>query len=116
MSRAKPAKPASRRKSAPGKAGGLANASGIMGALAHTETSEATTRRTRAAKKKPKPRTREGKKGLVLYVLPEVTVALRKLALEQGSDVQTLGREALELLFAAYKTPLPPVSPEAQHR
>jgi hypothetical protein len=59
------------------------------------------------ANPKPKPKTREGKKGLVLYVPPEVTLALRKLALENGSDVQRMGWRALELLFAAYGRPLP---------
>lgn len=48
---------------------------------------------------KPKPRTRRDKKGLVLYVDPEVTVALRRLSLDTGSSVQALGIAALNLLF-----------------
>lgn len=48
---------------------------------------------------KPKPKTRQGKRGLVLYVDPKVTVALRKLALDEGKSVQQLGMDALTLLF-----------------
>lgn len=51
---------------------------------------------------KAKPKTRINKKGLVLYVEPEVTIALRRLALDTGSSVQALGAEALDLLFAKH--------------
>jgi hypothetical protein len=61
--------------------------------------------------KKAKPATRLGKKGLVLYVEPEVTLALRQLALAHNTDVQTMGREALALLFARYERALPAVAP-----
>lgn len=48
---------------------------------------------------KPKPKSRANKKGLVLYVEPEVTVALRRLALDTGLSVQVLGMDGLNLLF-----------------
>jgi hypothetical protein len=48
---------------------------------------------------KPTPRTRRNKKGLLLYVEPAVTIALRRLALDTGASVQTLGMAALNLLF-----------------
>ena len=53
--------------------------------------------------KKPKARTREGKKGLVLYLEPVMLLELRTLAARHGTDVQSLGLEALGLLFARYK-------------
>ena len=86
------------------KGGGLAAAAAAMKEAARDEDLHVPRRKSKAAKK---PKTRAGKKGLVLYVLPEVTVALRKLALENGSDVQSMGWRALELLFAEYKTALP---------
>jgi hypothetical protein len=55
-----------------------------------------------AAPQKPAPSTRRNKKGLVLYVDPAVTVALRRLALDRGTSVQALGLAALEMLFAAH--------------
>lgn len=85
--------------------GGLAAASAAMGEVALSEVHNVS-----AAKSKPqsaKPKSREGKKGLVLYVPPEVTLALRKLALEHNSDVQRMGWQALELLFAEYGAALP---------
>ena len=90
------------------KAGGLAAAAAAMRQAAQDEDMTPPRRRAKPAKSKPK--TRAGKKGLVLYVLPEVTVALRKLAVENDSDVQSMGRRALELLFAEFKTPLPGAS------
>lgn len=57
--------------------------------------------------KKPKAATREGKTGVVLYVWPEVAAALRRLAALHDTDVQTLGRQALVLLFAEYGETLP---------
>ena len=105
MSKTKQTKaPQSRARQSP-RASGLAAASAAMEEVARAEVSDA--RKVKLKTSKPKPKTRAGKKGLVLYVLPEVTLALRKLALEQGSDVQQLGWRALELLFAEYKTPLP---------
>jgi hypothetical protein len=85
--------------------GTLSTAAAAM--VAAAEAQELTQKSQGRPPTKPKPRTREGKKGLVLYVEPEITVAIRQLALAQGTDVQSLGREALTLLFATYGTPLP---------
>ncbi len=57
--------------------------------------------------KKPKASTRVGKKGLVLYVDPEVTKALRRLAALNNTDQQTLGLRGLELLFKEHGMRLP---------
>jgi hypothetical protein len=54
---------------------------------------------------KPKPKTRRDKKGLVLYVDPAVTVALRRLSLDTGASVQDLGMIALNLLFREHGQP-----------
>jgi hypothetical protein len=54
---------------------------------------------------KPKPKTRRDKKGLVLYVDPAVTVALRRLSLDTGASVQALGMIALNLLFTEHGQP-----------
>ena len=90
------------------KRGGLASASAAMGEAAREEAAEEKRSRTgRAKAKKTKPGTRVGKKGLVLYVHPEVPLALRKLALDNNTDVQQMGRRALELLFAEYGKSLP---------
>lgn len=93
---------------------GLAAASRAMGKAARDDAAAAERpkllrgpNRTDTAASKPKPATRQGKKGLVLYVDPEVTLALRLLALEHKSDVQKMGRQALELLFAEYGKALP---------
>lgn len=63
-----------------------------------------------ATPKRQRASTRVGKKGLVLYVAPEVTVALRRLALDQNSDVQQMGLKALQLLFTHYGATLPAAS------
>jgi hypothetical protein len=55
--------------------------------------------RAKGKSAKAKPRTRRDKKGLVLYVDPRVTVALRRLSLDTGASVQELGMDALNLLF-----------------
>lgn len=65
---------------------------------------------------KPKPRTREGKKGLVIYVDPEVTVALRKLAANHDTDQQTLALKGLELLFKEYGMTMPRSAAKAAAR
>jgi hypothetical protein len=118
MKRPKPEKPASPKAKAQPKSAaqpatgraqrrqrGLASASSAMGEAARDE--DARQPRSRTGKGKPQPSTRVGKKGLVLYVLPEITRALRKLAAENDTDVQSMGRRALELLFAEYGRPLP---------
>jgi hypothetical protein len=87
---------------------GLATASSAMGEAAREEEAQQAKSRPRKAKAaKPQPSTRVGKKGLVLYVKPEITLALRRLALDNNSDVQRMGHRALELLFAEYGKPLP---------
>jgi hypothetical protein len=65
-----------------------------------------------SARPKPKPKTRRNKKGLVLYVDPAVTVALRRLALDTGTSVQSLGMTALNLLFAQHGQPPFPLDGE----
>ena len=98
--------PASQRRA--GKRRGLATASAAMREAAKEEAAAETHSKARRSKaKKPKPRTRAGKKGLVLYIQPEVSLALRRLALDHNSDVQQMGRRALELLFAEYGRSLP---------
>lgn len=80
---------------------------------------EVTRTRSRSGKSsaaKPKPATRVGKKGLVLYVRPEITLALRKLALDNNCDVQRMGHRALELLFAEYGRSLPGAGAEASKK
>ncbi len=85
---------------------GLASASVAMGEAAAEE--EARHPKAKAVKSKPKkPKTREGKKGLVLYIEPDGVLALRRLALDNDSDVQRMGRRALELLFAEYGRAFP---------
>lgn len=54
---------------------------------------------------KPAVATRRNKKGLVLYVDPAISIALRRLALDTGESVQELGLNALNLLFAAHGRP-----------
>jgi hypothetical protein len=114
MSRDRKPKPASKPQQSSKKQRGLARASAAMDEAAREE--EAAQARSKPRKdkaKKPKPSTRAGKKGLVLYVQPEVTLALRKLALDNNSDVQRMGRRALELLFASYGKSLPGAPVEA---
>ena len=56
---------------------------------------------------------RKGKKGVLIYVLPEMSQQLRQLALDEDSTVQALGHEAFARLIvqrrrraAAHRTPL----------
>lgn len=93
---------------------GLASASQAMGEAAIVESAPlaiavppAKPPKQAAKPKAKKPKTREGKKGLVLYVEPEWVLALRRLALDLDSDVQRMGRRALELLFAEHGRALP---------
>jgi hypothetical protein len=62
-------------------------------------------RKAEGRPKTAKPRTRQDKKGLVLYVDPAVTVALRRLSLDTGVSVQALGMAALNLLFQQHDRP-----------
>ena len=52
--------------------------------------------RRRAQPRSSRPRSREGKKGVLIYVLPAMS---RQLALDEDSTVQALGHEALENLL-----------------
>ena len=67
---------------------------------------------TQAVKAKAKhrnpPATRVGRKGIVIYVEPEVAAAIHRLAgaFENGT-VQALGEQAFKLLFAKYREPWP---------
>lgn len=61
-----------------------------------------------AKPQKPRPATRRNKKGLVLYVDPEVSLALRRLALDTGETVQSLGLRALALLFERHGIAMEP--------
>jgi hypothetical protein len=61
------------------------------------------------AKRQRKPaRTRVGRKGIVIYVDPEVAVAIHRLAAAfENGTVQALGEHAFRLLFAKYREPWP---------
>ena len=92
---AKPA--AAKPTAAPGPRGGrLTKATAAM-VDAHAQIA--------SVRPKPKPKTRRDKKGLVLYVEPAVTVALRRLSLDTGASVQALGMIALNLLFRQHGQP-----------
>jgi hypothetical protein len=95
---ATPAKPAAvKPASAPALRGGrLTKATAAM-VDAHAQIA--------SVRRKPKPKTRRDKKGLVLYVEPAVTVALRRLSLDTGASVQALGMMALNLLFRQHGQP-----------
>ncbi|MBL8564496.1 MAG: hypothetical protein JNM89_02125 [Hyphomicrobiaceae bacterium] len=84
----------------------LVHASVAMGQAADEEDARHPKAKSTTSKPK-KPKTREGKKGLVLYIEPEGVLALRRLALDNDSDVQRMGRRALELLFAEYGRAFP---------
>ena len=45
---------------------------------------------------------RHGKKGVVIYVDPEVAKLLRRMALDRGRSLQSLGEEAINDLFQKY--------------
>lgn len=48
------------------------------------------------------PPSRQGKKGVVFHVDPEIAKRLKMLAVEQDTTIEALGIEALGLLFARY--------------
>ena len=54
-------------------------------------------RRFRA--RRARPSSREGKKGVLIYVSPGLSRELRQLALDEDSTVQALGHEALDSLL-----------------
>ena len=45
---------------------------------------------------------RQGKKGIVIYVEPEAAKKLRQMALDRGRSLQSLGQEAINGLFEKY--------------
>lgn len=103
------AQPQAKRR-APGQLADMAAA--INGAISE-ERSDARAATPAGDGRKPKASTRVGKKGLVLYVDPDVTVALRRLAALNNTDQQTLGLRALELLFQEHGMRLPGVGGKA---
>ncbi len=101
--KAQPSKTPTARKAKPARAAKAASSfAAVADAINDQKAREAATPARRA---RPQPRTRQNKKGLVLYVDPAVTVQLRRLALDTGSSVQELGLEALNALFRRYKLP-----------
>lgn len=89
-----PAPRRTRAKVAPSPEGPLTRLAAVLNDQVTHEAS------ARPAKKLPA--TRRNKKGLVLYVAPEVSRALRRLSLDTGESVQSLGLRALDLLFAQH--------------
>ena len=53
------------------------------------------------------PATRAGRKGIVIYVEPDVADAIRRLAAEFNTTVQALGTTAFELLLDKFGEPRP---------
>lgn len=60
---------------------------------------------TRGGRKPPA--TRAGRKGIVIYVEPDMADAIRRLAAEFNTTVQALGVTAFELLFDKFGEPRP---------
>ena len=50
------------------------------------------------------PTSRQGKKGVVFHVDPEIAKRLKMLAVEHDTTIEALGIEALGLLFERYAT------------
>ena len=48
------------------------------------------------------PPSRQGKKGVLLHVDPEIAKRLKLLSVEQDTTIEALGTEALGLLFERY--------------
>lgn len=60
-----------------------------------------------ASRGRKPPATRAGRKGIVIYVEPDVADAIRRLAAEFNTTVQALGITAFELLLAKLGEPRP---------
>ncbi|MGO9719240.1 MAG: ribbon-helix-helix domain-containing protein [Methylocella sp.] len=56
-----------------------------------------------SAKSKTRPPSREGKRVLSVYLTPEAWKQLRMLSLNLESSTQTLGEEAINLLFEKHR-------------
>jgi hypothetical protein len=64
--------------------------------------------KAKAKKRRNPPSTRVGRKGIVIYVDPEVAAAMHRLAAAfENGTVQALGEHAFRLLFAKYREPWP---------
>lgn len=59
--------------------------------------------KTSAAPSKARPPSREGKRVLSIYLKPEAWKQLRMLSVNLESPTQTLGEEAINLLFEKYR-------------
>lgn len=104
--------PASGRPAAPRKRGKVASTD-TKGPLTRVAAAlnDQVTHDAIAKPQKTQPATRRNKKGLVLYVDPEVGLALRRLALDTGETVQSLGLRALALLFERHGIATEPWGP-----
>jgi len=60
-----------------------------------------------AGRKRNPPTTRAGRKGIVIYVDQDVAAAIRRLATEMNTTVQTLGTTAFDLLLEKFGEPRP---------
>jgi hypothetical protein len=58
-----------------------------------------------ASRQRKPPATREGRKGIVIYVDQEVAAAIRRLASELNTTVQNLGTTAFDLLLEKFGEP-----------
>jgi hypothetical protein len=74
----------------------------LASAKVNRSVTAADARKIKQTSQKAVPKTRADKKGLVLYLPPPVVVELRRLSLDTGKPVQTLGQMALNLLFTKY--------------
>jgi hypothetical protein len=60
------------------------------------------------SRKRNPPATREGRKGIVIYLEPEVVDAIKRLAVAlDNATLQVLGEHAFKLLFRKYREPWP---------
>jgi len=73
----------------------------------HAETSLTQVLQAVGSRKRKPPATRAGRKGIVIYVEPEVAAAFRRLASDLGTTVQALGATALDLAFDKFGEPRP---------
>ena len=61
-----------------------------------------------ASRLRKPPSTRQGRKGIVIYVEPQVAEAIHRLAADlNNATVQALGVQAFEYLFERYNEPWP---------
>jgi hypothetical protein len=60
-----------------------------------------------ASRTRKPPTTRTGRKGIVIYVEPDVAAAIRRLAADYDTTVQALGETAFKYLFEKLGEPSP---------